>query len=73
MLHSGCPPAPADHTASVSNIPHTAPCARKQLLRRCLAPFERLASEVVTVELKQVEGVEEHAGIMAPIGSMEAQ
>ena len=28
---------------------HTGPCTSQQAVQRCLAPFERFASEVVTV------------------------
>jgi hypothetical protein len=38
--------------------------------QRGLADFERLAAEIVAVELNQIEGVQEHAAIMAPISNV---
>ena len=46
---------------------HTVPCTRKQLPQRCLAPFERLASQIVAIEFDDVECPHEHARIVAPV------
>ena len=46
---------------------HTVPCTRKQLPQRCLAPFERLASQIVAIEFDDVECPHEDARIVAPV------
>jgi len=46
---------------------HTVPRTRKQLRQRCLAPFERLASQIVAIEFDGVECPHEHARIVAPV------
>jgi hypothetical protein len=35
--------------------------------QRGLADFERLAAEIVAVELNQIEGVQEHAGVVSAV------
>jgi hypothetical protein len=50
--------------------PHTVPCPSQQPRQRCLAPFapfERFAAQVVSVQLDQVERIQEHAAIVALI------
>ena len=42
-------------------------CSRKQAYQCCLADVQRLASEIIPVELDQVEGIEEHVRVVAPI------
>ena len=45
--------------------PHPAPSASEHSLQCRLAHFERFALQVITVQLNQVEGVHEAAGIVA--------
>lgn len=50
--------------------PHTVPCPSQQPRQRCLAPFApfaRFAAQVVSVQLDQVERIQEHAAIVALI------
>jgi hypothetical protein len=50
--------------------PHTVPCPSQQPRQRCLAPFapfERFAAQVVSVQLDQVERIQEHAAIVTLI------
>jgi hypothetical protein len=43
------------------------PCASQQSRQRCLAPFERLAPQIVAVEFEDVERPHEDADIVAPV------
>jgi hypothetical protein len=43
---------------------HAVPCASQQPRQGCLAPFERLAAQIVAVEFDDVECQHEHAGIV---------
>ena len=47
--------------------PHAVPCASKGARQRCLAPFERFASQVVAVQLDHVERPHKHAAIVPPV------
>jgi hypothetical protein len=42
-------------------------CSRKQAYQCCLADVQRLASEIIPVQFDQVEGIEEHAIIIASV------
>jgi hypothetical protein len=46
---------------------HTGPCTSQQAPQRCLAPFERLASQIVAIEFDDVERPHEDARIVAPV------
>jgi hypothetical protein len=47
---------PSASRCSLSRMPY--PSTSQQSLQRCLAPFERVASEVVPVQLDEVERIE---------------
>jgi hypothetical protein len=46
---------------------HPVPCASKQPREGRLAPFERLAPQIVAVEFEDVERPHEDADIVAPV------
>jgi hypothetical protein len=46
---------------------HTVPCVRKQPPKCRLAPFERLASQVVAIQFDQVEGIHKRAAAVPPL------